>query len=161
MSYVKVQEQLDEMTTQMAEMKASLTASTTLNETLQTSLATAKTAEEARDKADAAKIHLEEVTAKCAGLGLTEEVIASFAALDEQSFGVVLAEVSGRQTKLDEALKELGAPTTGATNKTDNAKTSVQSIDDAVDMIEKRDKCDTEEASSTAQVEFPELFKVK
>ena len=154
----KIQEQLDAMTTQMATMADQLKTSLDTNIKLQETVDSQVADSEARDKADAAKIHLEEITEKCAGLGLSEEVIGSFAALDEKSFGTVLTEISGRQTKLDETLAALGKPTEDATSESDDL--SVASIDDATEAIMKRDNCDIDDALVTAQTEYPDLFKI-
>jgi signal peptide peptidase SppA len=154
----KMHAQLDTLTVNMAKMADQLETAQAANTKLQADLDAKQLAEEARNKADAAKLHLASVTEQCEGCGLSEETVASFATLDNTSFAIVLAEVKGRQTKLDEALAQFTTQTDGATTIAP-VVTGITSIDAAVEMIEKRDRCDVGAATKTAQVEYPKLFK--
>ena len=148
--------QLDELTAKMATMSTALETAQENNTKLQEALEEEKALNKAKDEAEAARLHLEEVTAKCEGLGLTKEAIADFAKLDDASLNIVLAELSTRQEKLDKALAGLQTETDGATS--DAPETISHTIDSATEMIMKRDNCDADEASDKAQVEFPDLF---
>ena len=154
-----MQSQLDELTTKMTTMGAQLAEAAASNEALREELDAAKAAVELRDKQDAEKAHLASVTEQCAGLGLSDETIGNFAKLDETAFGVVLTELKSRQEKIDSALGEFTTQTDGATSD-DNTPDAALSIDDAIEQIMIRDKCDIDEASTKAMSEYPDLFKV-
>jgi len=156
----EMQSQLAKLTDQMATMETQLKEAQATNETLQEELADKQQAIELSQKAEAERVHLEKVTEQCKGLGLTDETISNFAKLDEDALGVVLGEIKSRQDKIDTALAEFTTPTEGATSETDDSAEDVKSIDDAVELIMTRDKCDIDEASTKAQSEYSDLFKL-
>jgi len=155
-----VQDQLAELTAKMAVMSTQLTEATATNETLQETIEAKDAAIELAKQNEATRLHLEAVTEKCAGLGLSTETVANFAKLDEDALGVVLGEIKSRQEKIDTTLAQFTEQTEGATSEVDDSAEGVASIDDAVDFIINRDKCDIDEATTKAQSEYPELFKL-
>jgi signal peptide peptidase SppA len=146
----KLKVQVDEMQATMKTLSEKLVLAEQRNEKLQAEIAERDT----KAAQDAKRVALEE---QFAGCDVDGDFINSLMGMDENAVALIHKQISARQETIDKMLAEFQVETPDAS--VEGQDTHVNTIDSAIDMIEARDKCSTEEAEEKAMAEFPELFR--